>query len=434
MRPFRKNPESKAFSPNPNIWRRSHQSRFSGTKTEVCGIKIECGSCSFINESYQDSLLTKLKSAEEVLRTNGLLEQASLLPVVASPVTLGYRTHAKLAVRPAPPTYSYRSDEEPAARFSIGLYKPGTHQVVPLDRCPVHRHTINDVLGDLKAELEASTIEPYHEGKNTGDLRYLAIRVSHLTSEVMISFVLTREMKAEIRNIVNALRHRGHHIVAAYMNINTDTGNAIFSDKNLLAAGSERLRERLCDVQLELGPTSFMQVNPWQADQIYRRIESLAGSVGDSRPVAWDLYCGIGPISLMMSRLGYKVFGIEENPQAIADARHNAARNREISAPEFMAGRVEDVGALGPEWARNPALIVANPSRRGIAESARTLIRETMLANRKCKFIYMSCEAETMARDLKDIVGDSALKIRQIEPFDMFPFTEKLEWLTVVTH
>jgi 23S rRNA (uracil1939-C5)-methyltransferase len=433
MKTDRKKPGSKPASPNPNIWRRSHQGRMTTNEASSgCPFPSACGSCDTIKRPYAEMLSEKVAHAAKFFHAAGLMDGVQVLAAVPSPVTLGYRTHAKLAVRAAKPGRR-REPDMPVERLAIGLYKPGTHEVIPMLSCPIHRHVINEVLADLKVELEGSSLQPYDEQSDSGDLKYLGIRVSHLTSEVMLTFVLTGEHKAEIRRIVNAVRLKGHHIVSAHMNINPGNNNAIFSENNVLAAGSDRLRERLCDIHFELGPTSFMQINPWQAEIMYRRIESLAGAP-QKNAVAWDLYSGMGPISLILSRAGFRVLGIEENPAAVEDARHNTNRNKEIKEPTFLVGTVEEQVNRAPTWARNPELIVANPSRRGIADAARAMIRQTLIENPRSKFVYMSCEAETLARDLKDIIAGTNLKIRQIEPFDMFPFTEKVEWLTVVTH
>src|SRR5690606_25815970 len=132
-----------------------------------------------------------------------------------------------------------------------------------------------------------------------------------------------------------------NRIVSAYMNVHDENNNAIFSDESTLLHGSRRLRETICDLTFEISPTSFFQVNPWIAQQAYRRIQQHAGS--GSNGVAWDLYCGVGQISLALSQQGYRVLGIEQNPQATRDAQSNAVLNDLQPQLHFIAGRVEDV-------------------------------------------------------------------------------------------
>jgi len=411
---------------NKNVWRKTKQPGNRTTRT--CEIQEYCGACSSINERYEIGLNRKTEDAVEMFRRAGLLNGVQVTPPFASPQKLEYRCHAKLAVAPAGAVVPELRKE--TGRFGIGLYQPGSHEVVPINHCPVHRRQIKRVMFDLETCLEESLLTPYNERTHTGDVRHIAIRSAHLTNELMITFVVTREIKNEIKAIVARLRERGHLISSAQMNINDIKGNVIFGEESESVVGSATMRERICELDVELGPTSFFQINPWQADAMYRRIADLAGRPAKDA-VAWDLYCGIGSISLVLARQGFKVMGIEENPHAIANAERNANKN-DVPSPFFMAAKVEDAVVGVPQWSRNPAVIVANPSRRGMDPEARRVVRETLLACKGSRLIYMSCEAETLARDLKDIVG-SGVVLRQIEPYDMFPFTEKMEWLAVVT-
>jgi 23S rRNA (uracil1939-C5)-methyltransferase len=246
----------------------------------------------------------------------------------------------------------------------------------------------------------------------------------------MLTFVVTHEgQRRELRQIVTSLRAKGHNIAAAHLNVNAERTNVIFGPTTIALSAVLGLRERLCDLDFEIGPTGFFQINPEQAEQIYRRVEQLAGT---ARPgmKAWDLYSGVGQMSLILARQGYKTVGVEENPEAVAQAKVNAERNR-IPGVEFLEGRVEDCLRRVPDWAQNPDLIVANPARTGMADHLRPFLAETLAKGRDTKLIYVSCEVKTLARDLADLLARGRSLI-QIQPFDMFPFTDKLEWLAVV--
>ena len=141
-----------------------------------------------------------------------------------------------------------------------------------------------------------------------------------------------------------------------------------------------------------------------------------------ARAVAWDLYCGIGPISLLLARQGYRVLGIEENPKAVRDAVENAKRNRLTNA-SFVSGRVENILPMLPTWAIAPSLIIANPARTGIASAARQTINGLA-----CRILYLSCNIETLVRDLGDLTA-SGRRVRHVTAFDMFAQTDNLEWL-----
>jgi 23S rRNA (uracil1939-C5)-methyltransferase len=166
---------------------------------------------------------------------------------------------------------------------------------------------------------------------------------------------------------------------------------------------------------------------------MYRRVEQIAGPAAPSA-VAWDLYCGIGQMSLVLARLGYKVLGVEENPKSIEDAADNARRNRLDKQSHFLAARVEDVKDEIPTWASSPELVVVNPSRRGLAEVTREELADLLASRPRTRLVYVSCSVDSLARDLKDLTEKTGFRVRQVEAFDMFAQTDGLEWLVVLTH
>lgn len=419
----------------PNIFRSSRwkqdqreipPSAVLTTKEKPCKIAEICGNCAYINHPYQDALSAKYQTELQILKDAVSLQGVTLQPPVESKRQLGYRTHAKLAVRsPKDAVNAYAGQ-----RFSIGLFQAESHNLVDIWTCPLHRESINDLVVDLRDELNKSPLQPYDEKTNDGDLRYLTIRASHQTREVMLTFVVRdASVKSHLLKIVLNLRHRDHNISAAFMNVNSDVTNAIFGPSTVRIAGADGLRERLCELDFEIGPTSFFQINPWQAETIYNRVIQIAGT--SNGEVAWDLYCGVGQITMQIARAGYRTIGVEENPQAIADAEKNADRNQIKPRPSFLAGRVESVQNTFPTWALSPKLIVANPSRKGLAPSVREMLGQTLDRSPHCRMVYVSCDIGTLGRDLADLVS-KGYKLRQIEAYDMFPFTEKLEWLAIL--
>lgn len=426
-----KRPKANIF--RSDRWKQDHRTQASlrtTTSPTVCKMAHFCGSCPTINTSYETSLHDKHQAALARFNQASLLEGTTVVAPKASPRVLGYRTHAKLAVRPAAEAAVKPGFGE---RFAIGLFQPDSHRLVHLDNCPLHRPAINRLLPDLKAELEASAIEPYSETKQTGHLRYLAIRASHLTEELMLTFVCNDEsMKVTLKAMILRLRQKGHLLVSVHLNVNNALTNAIFGPSTKRIAGAPGLRESLCGLTFEIGPTSFFQVNPWQAESIYRRVEQIAGQ-GGTADVAWDLYCGSGQMSLLLAQQGYRTLGIEENPEAIRYAEANRERNRlaESKNPSFIVGRVEDLVGQLPSWAESPSLMVVNPSRRGLAPMARQLLQDGLSRRPDSRLLYVSCEAETLIRDLQELLKQGR-RLRQLECYDMFPFTEKLEWLAII--
>jgi len=387
---------------------------------------------------YEQGLDEKYRRGVELLEQAGVTHDARLLPPEKSPRPLEYRSLFKLAVRPSLP--GRLSPDRPAladdvpSRFALGLFAPGSHDVIDMHDCPLHTAPLRKLIRDLRTELDLSPLTPYSERTHSGQIRYVVARAAHLTGEIMLTFVVTEPLKPELRQLVQNLQRQGDKINSAYMNINSQPGNAIFGPETIRVAGADKLRERLCDLDFEVGPTAFFQINPWQAINLYRRVEQIAGPAAPDA-VAWDLYCGVGQIALVLARLGYRTFGVEENPTAILDAQANARKNHLSERTEFVQARVEDVTtATIPAWATKPGLIVVNPSRRGLAEETRAHLARLLADNKATRLIYVSCSVQTLARDLADLTRDSGFQVRQIEAFDMFPQTDNMEWLVVMSH
>jgi 23S rRNA (uracil1939-C5)-methyltransferase len=399
----------------------------------TCAIKAECGACKYVNTNYGESLRNKFEAGVKTLQDAGVIKNAQILDPMPSPTPLGYRSYFKLAIRPASVGQVAAAVREgKTRRFAIGLFEPGTHKVsIDLTNCPVHTKPLSNLLADLQTEIEASVLTPFDEASKSGDLRYVAARSAHLTGEIMLTFVVTNPQKFELIRLVNRLRRLGHKINSAHMNINNSSGNAIFGDETILLAGTPGLRERVCDLDIGISPLAFFQVNPWQANNLYRRVEIHAGR---ARPgeTAWDLYTGTGQIALMLARSGFKTLGIEEIEAAVYDAALNAIRNKLSDKAQFLASRVEDSESRLPAWAKDPKVIVVNPSRRGLHETARAHITHILRSNPSAKLIYVSCEVQTLARDLKALSA-AGHTVRQVEAFDMFAQTDKLEWLAILT-
>lgn len=389
--------------------------------TVPCVVKSACGSCSFVNTNYRDGLLQKHREGLAVLdAVKGGLARVNVIDPVGSIFELRYRTLAKLAVRSV------------NGKLAMGLFAPQSHNVVDIDSCPIHVETIRRLLADLREEFTTQQITPYDEATQTGELRYIVIRAAHQTDELQVTFVARSEGEiAKLKAVVQSMRRRFHRVTAAHVNINEAATNAIFgaTTKNLF--GNDFLRENICGLRFDIGPKSFFQVNPWMAEMIYRRIVSLAER-HEGNPVAWDLYSGVGQISLQLARAGFQVCGIEEIAAACDDARHNAALNALDEQCEFLEGRTEDVIADIPTRYAQPQVIVANPSRRGMTKEVCAKVAQTIERTPYSTLLYMSCDVTTLARDI-EVLRENGLKLRQVEAFDMFAQTDGLEWLAVLT-
>lgn len=423
---------------------RPQQMQAAGPNLLTCKISRECGSCAFINSEYQESLNQKYNKGKNLIASAASLTKSTVfLTAKPAPHKLGYRCYAKLALQVKQDAFKPSSQED----IKIGLYQPQTHQVIDISPCPVQTQVINDFVRDLKTVLFEAGISIYDEKTHKGELRYLAVRSAHLTGELMVTFVVTNpELKPKLRVLLNRLKDQDHKIYSAHININQKETNVIFGDEYIKISGADRLRERICDLDVEIGPGVFFQINPSQAELLYHRLEQLIGEIepiavateqitpqnnrNSSPKIAWDFYCGAGIITLLIARRGYRVLGIEENPQAIACAKINAEKNNLKDRLEFMTGQVEELYTEIPTWARMPDLLTVNPSRKGLAPAFKDFLKKHFKQRKNVKLIYVSCDVTTFARDIVDL-KEAGFNLRQVEAFDMFPQTDKLEWLGV---
>ncbi len=402
-----------------------------------CTIAYACGSCAYINKEYNSSLEEKFQRGITLLKSKNLAEGVKFFPANASPQQLGYRCYFKLAIRPFTASNLPAPEDESikVRRFEIGLFQPGTHKVIDITSCPLHYAPLKKLLKDLPALLEESPLEPYSETTQNGDLRYLSARASHLTSEIMMVFVVTDlKHKNHLRQIVSALREKGHNISSAFMNLNNSQGNEIFSQSYHKITGSDTLRERLLGFDFLVGPGNFFQINPPLAQNIYSRIDQLIGPSVHDQVIAWDLYSGVGAISFVLAKLGYRVLSIEESPTAIEHLKIAAKKNGFASKISALSGKVEHVYSQIPVDFEKPQVICVNPSRKGIAQDVLTYLDSLLKLPpaQNLKFVYMSCDISSLTRDLESLKL-MGLRLRQVEGFDMFPGTDKVEWLAMLT-
>jgi len=384
-----------------------------------CVIQRECGLCPHVNRVYETGLQEKYQ--HDVAKLQAIFPSpVRILPPVASPKKLRYRTSMKLAIR---------TNER--GWIEMGVFKPGTHHIVEMQKCPLHAPPLQRLLHLLPFALKKSGIIPWNEKTQQGELKFLAARSAHLTEQLMVTFVVTTEScRDKLLACLEDLLLQGMEVHSAHMNLNNSLGNEIFGPTTTRINGLKRLRETLCNIKLSISPTSFLQINPWTASKLYHRISQLAGTPTPGA-VAIDLYSGVGQIAMLLGRNGYRVAAIEETPSAKEDAALNLKSNRLESYVEFFSCSVEEFATTAPDWAQAPQLIVVNPSRKGLSDSAREFIDVTAHKS-SALLIYVSCNLTTLLRDL-EYLQQKAFRVNQLEAFDLFAQTDKLEWLVVLS-
>jgi 23S rRNA (uracil1939-C5)-methyltransferase len=378
-----------------------------------CGQAGFCQGCPLVSMTYPAQLRFKEEKIRRALERYPSLKAVPIRPIREAPLPFGYRTNAKLVMG------------KERGRVKIGLYRRGTHDVVDIGECPVHHPLINRIVAVVRDEVERQKVFVYDPVRRRGLLRYLAIKISPAFNKAMVTFVTAERNFREVTHLAKWLRKKVPEVVSVQQNVNPSEGNYIFGRDTLKVVGVPDLIDQVGDIRLRIAPTSFFQVNNPQAAWIYDLVRSWANLTREE--AALDLYCGIGGIALNLASDAAQVVGVEAVEEAVRNARENARLN-EVKNCTFRAGDVEDlVHDLELEMGK-VAVAVTNPPRGGCEQKVLEALAE--LAPRT--LIYVSCNPETLARDL-DILHSRGYRIEEVQPVDMFPQTPHVETVVRLT-
>ncbi len=372
-----------------------------------CPDADDCMGCPLIQMQYTEQLRWKHELVIKEIRSFNSLNEVQILPALSPAKILGYRTTAKLAV---------------AGSYSdpyIGIYRRASHDVVDLEECPLHHPVINNVINAVRKGITKLKIPIWQDKNRTGILRYLVIRVSEASGEVMLTFVTARRAFNEIHHLSKYIEKELPQVKVVSQNVNNSEGNVIFGHDDHFITKQKTIQERIGNLFFEVSHRSFLQAQNDGARMIYETVADWAAL--DGRQSVLDLYCGIGGISMSLAPKAARVLGIEINPDAVADARRNARLNN-LKNCRFEAG---DVSELLDDLLDDGAsfdLVSVNPPRKGCDRD----IIGKLVALRPGVIIYVSCSPETFARDL-DILSSSGYRCLRIQPVDMFPQTPHIE-------
>ena len=315
------------------------------------------------------------------------------------------------------------------AQFPVGLNKDGhvatgfyaarTHSIIETTDCLIQAKENNELLTTVRDFLEEFHISVYDEVSHKGLVRHILTRVGFYTKEIMVCLVINGETLPYEEVLIERLS-KIPDMTSICLNINKEKTNVILGDQVRTLWGQPYITDYIGDVRFRISPLSFFQVNPKQTLKLYRQALLYAGLKGDE--VVWDLYCGIGTISLFLAQKAKQVYGVEIVPQAIEDAKTNAKLNG-IHNAEFYVGAAEDiVPKKFEEDGIHADVIVVDPPRKGCAQS----LLDTMVAMAPGKIVYVSCDPATLARDLR-YLADHGYEVKKARPVDMFGHSPHVE-------
>lgn len=318
--------------------------------------------------------------------------------------------------------YPVGTDEN--GKIYDGIYANRTHTIIKPKECLIQDKESQEIVRTIEKILNKYNITAYDEKTKQGLIRNILIKKGFKTNDILVVFILNKEVLPHEKEIVEELKNEYKNIVSIVKNINSKNTNVVLGDRNINIFGNGFLYDYLEDFKFKISPNSFYQVNPVQAEVLYNIGVKEAGI--SNKDTVFDLYCGIGTISLFMSKYAKKVYGVEIVKQAIEDAKINAKLNN-IENVEFFAGDCEKVvDDLINVKNVIPDIVMVDPPRKGLDNNT----VNNLLKIESKKIVYISCNPATIVRDLEKLEGKYEIKF--IQPVDMFPFTKHVECVSVL--
>ena len=381
----------------------------------ACDCARQCGGCQIQHCSYEKQLAWKEKKVRDCLQRIGGFEEIPMEPIMGMDEPYHYRNKAQYPV-------GYDKEGNPVA----GFYAGRTHSIIPNTDCAIQHPSNYMILETILAFMKQYDIPAYEEKKHTGQVRHILTRVGKYTGEVMVCLIINGNKLPHQDKLVEMLLQcpfdYKYKIKSICLNINKEKTNRILGEKVVPIYGQTYIEDRIGDITYRISPLSFYQVNPEQTQKLYGTALEYADLKGDE--VVWDLYCGIGTISLFLAQKAARVCGVEIVPQAIEDARENARRNGFTNA-EFFVGAAEDVVPEQYEQSGGSLradVVTLDPPRKGCDEK---LLRTVVQMEPK-RIVYVSCDPATLARDLKYLCGEG-YELKRVRACDMFGHSSHVE-------
>ncbi len=372
-----------------------------------CSVYRQCGGCSLQHMSYEAQLEFKQRQVRDSLERIGGLSISQISKVIGMDNPYNYRNKAQYPVGVS------------AGRVVTGFYANRSHEIIYGEECIIQKQNIELVRDTITDFLNRNHISVYNETNGTGLVRHIVIKTGFKTGQIMAIIVINGEDMARKQELAYELVSKISSVESIILNINTAGTNTILGTKNITVYGKPYIEDIIGGYTFRISPCSFFQVNPVQTEVLYKKALEFADLKG-SETVA-DLYCGTGTISIYISKMAKRVYGIEESEQAVADARENARINS-IKNTEFIAGKVETAAQQLFDSGIHPKAVILDPPRKGCSTS----VLEAVCRENPSVIVYISCNPATLARDLK-LITSKGFEITEVQPVDMFPHIYHVE-------
>ncbi len=374
-----------------------------------CPVYKRCGGCSLQHMSYEKTLEFKRQVVIDNLTRIGGLSDVKVNETIGMENPLNYRNKAQ---------YPFGMGKDGTV---AGFFARRSHEIIDAPVCGI-QHPLSDKAKDIVLGFaKALNIPVYDESTGAGLIRHVVTKTAFGTGEIMVIIVATQPEIPKINKLIYRLKRDIPGLASIILNINPKRGNVVLGDKNITLYGKDTIEDILGGLNFEISPLSFYQVNSVQTEVLYKKAIEYAALNGNE--TMYDLYCGIGTITLFAARKVGRAIGIEVVPEAVESAKRNALKNN-ITNTEFYTGEVEEVFPKLFAEGKKADVVFIDPPRKGCDEtSLKTLV--DMSPNR---IVYVSCNPSTLARDLKYLCNAAVgYKVEEVQPVDMFPWSEHTE-------
>ena len=379
-------------------------------KRSRCPVSKKCGGCTMIDVPYERQTQEKQQFVEDLIGTFGRVD-----PIIRMKNPDHYRNKVTSVFAP-----------DKKGHPVCGIYKAGTHEVVPVKSCLLEDLRADRIIQTVFSLMESFKLRVYDEDRGTGLIRYVQVRTAHSTRQVMVTLVTGQAVFPPAKKFVNALVKRHPEITTVVQNINDKQTTMVLGEREKVLYGPGYIEDVLCKKRFRISSRSFYQVNSLQTEKLYNIALDYAGFSGKERIL--DAYCGIGTIGIIASDRCREVLSVELNPEAVADAKVNAKLNgaQNVSVYRNDAGRfMRDMAAKKEKL----DVLFMDPPRSGASEE----FLNAALVLGPSKIVYVSCEPTTLARDLT-VLTEGGYVMKKAVPVDMFPYTEGVETIVLLSN
>ncbi|STY43018.1 Uncharacterized RNA methyltransferase SAV1897 [Listeria grayi] len=379
-----------------------------------CPVYEACGGCQLQHISYQAQLELKrdilIQALEKHTKFN--IGKLPIKDVIGMDEPFRYRNKSQFQTR-------YSEDGNVVA----GLYSANSHDLVPIDDCLVQDPATVAITNTVKEALQELNIPIYNEKQNSGIVRTIVVRTGFKTGQSQLVLITNSKKLPKKRALLEIIKQKHPEIISIMQNVNTQKSSLIFGEETMHLDGEETMQEALGEMKYDLSARAFFQLNPVQTEKLYNEVRRALNLSGTERII--DAYCGAGTIGLSLAGQVREVRGMDVIPEAIEDAKHNAALNQ-VTNSYYEVGKAETILPKWLEEGFQADAVILDPPRVGCDQA---LIR-ALLDYAPKQIVYVSCNPSTLARDLA--LFSKEYQINAIQPVDMFPQTAHVETVTVM--